>query len=277
MDDEEQQQGRSAGQDDEQGDGQRAERKAAERALHARRVETAQLIAEQLGESAEEAKAQIYRAVKKLGIEQALDLLRQTHEVEAQGGRMVSDGSRRRTPGGVFFLLIKERVPVETTKHIFKKRSLYQQAAQKKKAALAESQEAQAPASPPITWADRLAALKELRAEKGQVTTVKITVIGRPGRIVERGACIVMSMESSKIPSLPKGLPTPTPPSTTYTIYIAVKQWRKVADALKDQDDALIVEGYPHLDTEAKTIAVFATNTTTRNLQAAQRQSRQPQ
>lgn len=277
MDDEEQQQGRSAGQDDEQGDGQRAERKAAERALHARRVETAQLIAEQLGESAEEAKAQIYRAVKKLGIEQALDLLRQTHEVEAQGGRMVSDGSRRRTPGGVFFLLIKERVPVETTKHIFKKRSLYQQAAQKKKAALAESQEAQAPASPPITWADRLAVLKELRAEKGQVTTVKITVIGRPGRIVERGACIVMSMESSKIPSLPKGLPTPTPPSTTYTIYIAVKQWRKVADALKDQDDALIVEGYPHLDTEAKTIAVFATNTTTRNLQAAQRQSRQPQ
>ncbi len=277
MDDEEQQQGRSAGQDDEQGDGQRAERKAAERALHAARVETAQLIAEQLGESAEEAKAQIYRAVKKLGIEQALDLLRQTHEVEAQGGRMVSDGSRRRTPGGVFFLLIKERVPVETTKHIFKKRSLYQQAAQKKKVALAESQEAQAPASPPITWADRLAVLKELRAEKGQVTTVKITVIGRPGRIVEHGACIVMSMESSKIPSLPKGLPTPTPPSTTYTIYIAVKQWRKVADALKDQDDALIVEGYPHLDTEAKTIAVFATNTTTRNLQAAQRQSRQPQ
>ena len=46
---------------------------------------------------------------------------------------MVSDGSRRRTPGGVFFLLIKERVPIETTKHIFKKRSLYQQAAQKRK------------------------------------------------------------------------------------------------------------------------------------------------
>ena len=263
---------------DEQGDTLRAERKAAERALHASRVETARLIAEQLGESAEEAKAQIYRAVKKLGIEQALDLLRQTHEVEAQGGRMVTDGSRRRTPGGVFFLLIKERVPVETTKHIFKKRSLYQQAAQKKKAtAQAESQEPPTPASAPMTWADRLAVLTELNAEKGQITTVKITLIGRPGRIVERGACIVMSMESTKVPALPKGLPAPTSPSTPYTVYIAVKQWRKVADALEDQDDALIVEGYPHLDAEAKTIAVFATNTTTKNLQAAQRQSKQPQ
>ena len=128
-----------------------------------------------------------------------------------------------------------------------------------------------------MAWADRLAVLTELNAEKGQVTTVKITLIGRPGQIIERGACIVTSMESSKIPSLPKGLPTPPQSSTSYTVYIAVKQWRKVADALRDQDDALIVEGYPHLDMEARVIAVFATNTTTRNLQAAQRQSRQPQ
>jgi Phosphorylated adapter RNA export protein, RNA-binding domain len=277
MDEEQQQQERGAGQDDEQRDVLRAERKAAERALHARRVETAKLIAEQLGESAEEPTAQIYRAVKKLGIGQALDFLRQTHEFEGQGGRMVTDGSRRRTPGGVFFLLIKERVPVETTKHIFKKRSLYQQAAQKKKAAAqVESQESRAPAAAPMTWADRLAVLTELNAEKGQVTTVKITLIGRPGRIVERGACIVTSMESTKIPALPKGLPTPPQASTSYTVYVAVKQWRKVADAIKDQDDVLIVEGYPHLDAEAKTVAVFATNTTTKNLQAAQRQTRKP-
>ena len=128
-----------------------------------------------------------------------------------------------------------------------------------------------------MAWADRLAVLKEVSAEKGQATTVKITLIGRPGRIVERGACIVTSMESSRVPSLPKGLPTPEASSTSYTVYIATKQWRKVADALQDQDDALIVEGYPHLDAEAKTIAVFATNTTTRNLQAALRQTRQPQ
>ena len=191
---------------------------------------------------------------------------------------MVTDGSRRRTPGGVFFLLIKEQVPVETTKHIFKKRSLYQQAAQKKKtAAQAQSQESPTETRGPLAWADRLALLKEVSAEKGQATTVKITLIGRPGRIDERGQCIVTSMESTRVPALPKGLPTPPQSSTSYTVYIALKQWRKVADAIKDQDDVLIVEGYPHLDAEAKTIAVFATNTTTKNLQAAQRQTRQPQ
>src|SRR5712691_10332783 len=142
---------------DEQGDTLRAERKAAERALHAQRMETAQLIAEQLGETDDEPSAQIYRAVKKLGIEQALDFLQQTHEIEAQGGRMVTDGSRRRSPGGVFFLLMKERVPVETTKHIFKKRSLYQQAAQQKKAAA--QAESQTKAAAPMAWEDRLAVL----------------------------------------------------------------------------------------------------------------------
>jgi hypothetical protein len=267
---------------DEQDDALRAERKAAERALHARRVEVAQLIAEQLGESSDEPKAQIYRVVKRLGVEQALDFLRQTHEIEAAGGMMVSNASRRRTPGGVFFTLIRQRVPVETTQHIFKKRSLYREAAQKKKdAARTGSQASRTPtsartASAPLAWEDRLSVLKELK-EKGQVTTVKITVIGRPGRIVEYGECIVTSMESTKIPALPKGLPTPTPPSTSYTIYIAARQWRKVAEAIKDQDDALIIEGYPHFDAEAKAIAVFATNTTTKNLQAAQRQARQPQ
>lgn len=269
--DEEHQQRRGDLQDDER----RAERKAAERALHAQRVETARLITEQLGESTEEAQAQIYRAVKKLGIEQALDFLRQTHEIEAQGGRMVTDGSRRRTPGGVFFLLIKEQVPIEINQHIFKKRSLYQQAAQQNKAATAQSQEARAPGAGPLTWADRLAVLDEVSREKGQVRTVKITLIGRPGRIVERGQCIVMSMESTKVPSLPKGLPIPQEAPTSYTVYIAAKQWRKVAEAIEDQNDVLIIEGYPHLDAEAKSIAVFATNTTTKLLQAAQRQSQQ--
>jgi hypothetical protein len=256
---------------DEHGDKLRAEHKAAERVLHAQRIETAQLIAEQLGETNEEPKAQIYRIVKKLGIERALDFLRRTHEIEATGGVMVPNGSRRRTPGGVFFSLVKEETPVKVAQHIFKKRYLYRQAAQRGNAASARA----APQSPvPITWADRLPVLKELAAEKGQAT-VKITLFGRPGRIVERGTCVMTSMESSKIPALPRGLPTPPPSSTTYTVYIALKQWHKVAEAIGDEDDALIIEGYPYLDAEAGTIVVLVANTTTRKLQAAQRQAQQ--
>jgi hypothetical protein len=54
-----------------------------------------------------------------------------------------------------------------------------------------------------------------------------------------------------------------------------MKQWNKVAEAIRDPEDTLIVEGFPQLDPETSCIAVFATNTTTKKLQQAQRQAQQ--
>ena len=105
--------------------------------------------------------------------------------------------------------------------------------------------------------------------------TGKITVIGRPGKVVDRGSCIVTSMRAKTVPSLPKGLPTPPSMPTNYVVYIASRQWRKVASAIADPEDALIVEGFPQLDPETSSIAVFATSTTTKKLQMAQRQGPQ--
>src|SRR5205085_6772412 len=62
---------------------------------------------------------------------------------------------------------------------------------------------------------------------------------------------------------------------TNYLVYIASRQWRKVAEAIADPEDVLIVEGFPQLDPETSSIAVFATNTTTKKLQMAQRQGPQ--
>jgi hypothetical protein len=104
---------------------------------------------------------------------------------------------------------------------------------------------------------------------------VKITVIGRPGKVIDRGTCVVTSMRAKTTPSLPKGLPTPPSAPTNYLVYIASKQWRKIAEAIKDPEDVLIVEGFPQLDPETSSIAVFATSTTTRKLQQAQRQGPQ--
>jgi hypothetical protein len=101
---------------------------------------------------------------------------------------------------------------------------------------------------------------------------VKITVIGRPSKIIDWGTCVVTSLQSNKVPSLPEGIPAPANAATTYTLSIASKQWRRVAEAMKDPEDALIVEGFPQLDAQTGSIAVFATNTTTRKLQQAQRQ-----
>ncbi|MBF6596564.1 MAG: hypothetical protein IVW51_19260 [Thermaceae bacterium] len=102
---------------------------------------------------------------------------------------------------------------------------------------------------------------------------MKITLIGRPGKVEQRGQCIITTMQSGRIPALPKGLPVPSSASTTYSVYISVMQWRRVEEASRDQDDALILEGFPLLDNPSGTIAVFVLSATTKKLQAAQRQA----
>src|SRR5215469_8363520 len=194
--------------------------------------EVEQTIAECLSETEAEPLKLLHKVVKKLGPEQALAFLKETQEIEAQGGLLLPDGSRRRTPGGVFFYLVRTRGPQQV-------RGLFWQQKQEQVAA-------SPPAPPPaFIWAERIAVLDEIGSEKGAASTVKITVIGRPGKIIDRGTCVVTSLQSTKVPSLPKGVPTPPNAATTYTLYIASKQWRRVADAIKDLEDTLIVEGFP--------------------------------
>lgn len=222
--------------------------------------EVEQTIAEQLGETEPEPLQLLHNVVKKLGPEQALAFLKETQEIETQGGLLLPDGSRRRTLGGVFFYLVRTKAPKPV-------RVLFWQQRQK------QATTPPSPPSPAFTWADRITALDEIGAEKGTVSTVKITVIGRPGKVIDRETCVVTSLQSSNVPSLPKGLPTPANAATTYTLYIASKQWRRVAEAIKDSEDTLIVEGFPQLDAKTASITVFVTNATTKKLQRAQRQA----
>ncbi len=82
---------------------------------------------------------------------------------------------------------------------------------------------------------------------------------------------VILGLGSTKPPSLPKGLPPlPTTP-TTYMVFIQQKQWNKVREALQHADDVLIVEGYPVHEPRFKGITVYATQVTTKHLQAAKR------
>jgi hypothetical protein len=67
-------------------------------------------VARELGETELAPRAQIERLVEHLGAPFVEDILAQTWRTEAQGGLMVLDGSRRRTPGGVFFHLARQRL-----------------------------------------------------------------------------------------------------------------------------------------------------------------------
>jgi len=76
------------------------------RAMSAEAQALAAEIATALGETAPDPVGQIARAVDRLGAARARAFLAQVQEIEAGGGRMLPDGSRCRTSGVLFFLLV---------------------------------------------------------------------------------------------------------------------------------------------------------------------------
>ncbi|MDP9372221.1 MAG: hypothetical protein M3Q65_07145 [Chloroflexota bacterium] len=163
----------------------------------------------------------------------------------------------------------------EEVRRIFPPRPWQQRRQEAPRGAVATTPAA-VPAAPAFTWDDYPAVVAELQREIGRATSVKITVIGRPAQIVERGDVTIVALRSDKQPSVPKGVPAPAGP-TDYAVFIARKQWQKVAQAARNPQDLLIVEGYPTVDPRFNGITVLATQATTKQLQQAERQQRQGQ
>ena len=204
----------------------------------------------------------ITRAVDRLGPARARALLGQALTIEAQGGLTLPDGHRR-TPGGVFFYLVRtsDAISREDKDYIFPRQG-------------GHPRRAPAAAPAPVAWTDETfrALAQQLQQDNtGRATTVKITVIGRPGTAVEQGQAVALALTSEKAPDLPKGMPEPVA-GTRYTVFVARKQWAKVAAALAaDAEDTAIIEGYAALDPRVEGIAVYATSATTKRTQAAKR------
>jgi hypothetical protein len=101
---------------------------------------------------------------------------------------------------------------------------------------------------------------------------VKVTLIGRPGRVEKRATCIATTLESKGAPSLPKGLPPLASTPTRYTVFIVSKQWTRVEAALASNPaDELIVEGFASFVPQLGGMAVLASNATTVSLQRARK------
>lgn len=221
-------------------------------------------IAQALGEQDSPPRHQIKRIVEVCGPRQSLAWLKETQAIEARGGMPTSDGARRRTPGGVYFKLVRDRLTrAGLTRQMY---AIFRPQLVTKEAAGPEVSQA--------AWHNRSRSISKNRNTTGKAFEVKVTLIGKPGKAVERQHFTLLQMKhSGPLPALPKGVPRPEKvPTTTYVVYISAKQWRKVKESLSNPDDVLIVEGTQMYDAEYSAIAVFATNTTTKLLQQAQRQ-----
>jgi hypothetical protein len=231
--------------------------------------EAAADIARQLNETTAVALHQLRRIIERLGVEATYAVLEETLRLEAEGGVMQRNGKKRRTPGGAFFSLVRDRIPAEDRRYIWPR------VRQPRKPGGADGQPAKAakPSRPLLNWSAGLAELPELLTKEGNAMTVKLTLVGRPGKVIDKGDVILTTMSSQKVPALPKGLPEPPDDPTIYLLFIARKQWQKVAVALEENaEDKLIVEGYPVLDKGRGVIAVLAQNATTVGLQRAKKQ-----
>jgi len=228
-------------------------------------------IAAVLGETLPPPIRLITRIVDRLGPARARALLGQALTVEAQGGLTLPDGTRR-TPGGVFFSLVRTSAEInrEDKAAIFPRHGGRPVQA----GGAGASAPSPPPPPPPAAWTDDdyRAINQHLHDETGRATTVTITVIGRPSKVLDRGQVIVLSLRQDTAPSLPKGLPDPAT-GTRYALLIAAKQWAKIAEALDaDPEDVLIAESYPSLDPRfPQGITVHATSVTTKRTQAAKR------
>ncbi len=227
-------------------------------------------IATQVSETEVEPKRLIGRALRNLGEERVRAFVVQALEVEATGGLMLPDGSRRRTPGGVFFHLMRSGIDKKASRKIFWSHTTPQsQGTQRTTLGAGPATDA---GTTPFDWATFGTAATAAMSEAGEATTVKLTVIGRPCKVVERGDVALVALRSEKVPSLPKGVPAPPSPQTDYMVLVGMKQWRKVAAALgTDPADKVMMEGYPTVQPEFAGITVYATAATTTGIQAEKR------
>ena len=184
----------------------------------------------------------IHRIIIVLGPERTQAFLSETLELEAQGGVMTRKGDRKRTPGGVFFYLVRKGITGREQRQLWPS---------VRKKAVANSEGTSTPAAKPaaITWAQVLELVQQAKVQPGEAKTVKITLVGRPLKIIQQAECVILSMKGKEPGSFPKGLPTPPADSAiTWAVFIVNKQWTKVAASLVNEpEDNLIVEGYPLL------------------------------
>jgi len=191
-------------------------------------------IARSLDETRAGPRYQIAAIIQHCGPHFADQILQDTRAVLAQGGMLVADGSRMRTPGGIFFLLAHNLMTDE------QKRAVFSHAR-----------------TPSFRWTGRHEIVVPLLAEPGDVQSVTVTLIGRPCEVWEYDDVIILRMgyEGVKTPT-PRGVPQVQLLNSLYTVFIGLNLWRGLK--LEDDRQMLVVEGPCAYEAQVEGLAVYA-------------------
>lgn len=221
---------------------------------------------QEIAQALDERRTDLVNAViTTLGLERARAFLEETRRMEAAGGMVTKNEQRRRTPGGVFFQLIKDQVTKEERKAIF---ALEQKKKKKKKRNVAKLSEQR----PLMTWEEAKQLIAQALKTTGEARTVKVTLIGRPLKVIQQKDCVVVSLKGREPKTLPKGLPpVPEGSAITWAVFIVTKQWNRVKESIEaNENDQLIIEGYPIVG-KGGIAAVMTTNCKSVLMERAQR------
>lgn len=220
---------------------------------------TADEIADALGEKQYGPRKLVRAVVEQCGVEFALVLLQDTDEVMAAGGMLTAIADRVRTKGGVFFYLARGRMADDTRDSIFPPHIVRSR----------RKEEMETAHLPDFDWAERAAIIHPLLDKQGEASTVNISLIGHPGQVEIRKDVVITTMtHASGAPTLPRGVPPLPETPTIYTVYISLRQWKRVEDTIaNDPEDPLVIDGICAFDPELQTVTVHATQVTTRALE----------
>lgn len=205
----------------------------------------------------------IQNAIQAVGLETVQAVVKETLAIEEEGGMLTQARDRKRTPGGVFFKLLKERADREASKKIFEPPQPIKE--------YLETTKPKGPAQPsplePLPWPKVRTVVNKLLEQPLEKCIVRITLMGRPSQVSKTKSCVVIALKGQKPPSLPKGLP-PVPEDAEYSfaVFIAHKHWARVAPIMaQDANAKLVVEGYPVFDGKRGVTVVLAQHTRVTN------------
>jgi hypothetical protein len=197
-------------------------------------------LARQLGETKFPVLRQLDRCLLVLGEATIDELLAETEQIEQDGGMLTQDGKRRRTKGGVFLYLARQRCTPEQRAIVFPQTDW-----QARKAARRTKAARTAPATPvPTPAAPAPAAPVKATYFFPGVATLKTTIKGRPiqSTILDGYTRLLFERTEAK-ESFPAGIPAAPSEPQRVMVYVGKKQWAKVVDELRKPTINLTVDG----------------------------------